>query len=292
MILFKKVLVLGSTGMLGHQVVNYLECHSDFIVFDISYRNKLRPDTVIIDAMNSSVLEEAIIKIEPDFIINCIGILVKGSRDEERAIYLNSYLPHQLKTICKNIGAKLIHISTDCVFSGSKGLYIESDIKDGQGVYARTKILGEIIDNTNVTLRTSIVGPELKNNGEGLFHYFMSNNNTISGFTKSIWSGVTTLELSKTIKWVIDNNVTGLHHVTNNCSINKYQLLTLFKKYSKKQNHITPIDGIVVNKSFLNTKKIIKYKILSYENMVEEMIENMKSDNKHYPYRRQNEHSE
>ncbi|MDB9933941.1 sugar nucleotide-binding protein, partial [Candidatus Thioglobus sp.] len=179
MSLKKKVLVLGSTGMLGHQVVNYLKDFGDFIIDDISYRNKLRKSTIILDAMDKSSLERAIVKLKPDFIINCIGILVNGSQNKERAIYLNAYLPHQLKTIAKNINSKLIHISTDCVFSGLKGQYIEADPRDGQDVYSQTKILGEVIDDTNLTLRTSIIGPELKNNGEGLFHWFMNQSGNI-----------------------------------------------------------------------------------------------------------------
>ena len=237
MTLKKKVLVLGSTGMLGHQVVNYLKDFGDFIIDDFSYRNKLRKSTIILDAMDKSSLERAILKLKPDFIINCIGILVNGSQNKERAIYLNAYLPHQLKTIAKNINSKLIHISTDCVFSGLKGQYIETDPRDGQDVYSQTKILGEVIDDTNLTLRTSIIGPELKNYGEGLFHWFMNQSDDISGYTKTIWSGVTTIELAKTIKWSIDNHIAGLYHVTNNSSISKHDLLKLFQKYTQKKIH-------------------------------------------------------
>ena len=275
MTLRKKVLILGSTGMLGHQVVNYLKGFSDFIVDDISYRNKLRMSTIIVDAMSKSVLEEAIVKLKPDFIINCIGILVKGSQDEERAIYLNAYLPHQLKTIAKNINSKLIHISTDCVFSGSRGQYIETDSRDGQGVYSQTKILGEIVDSVNLTLRTSIIGPELKNNGEGLFHWFMNQSSDVSGYTKAIWSGVTTIELAKAVKWSIDNNITGLYHVTNNSSISKYDLLQLFQKHTKKSIRIKSINGKYVDKSFIDTKLLMDYEIPSYEKMVVEMIDSI-----------------
>ena len=281
----KKILVLGSTGMLGHQIVNYLNGFSDFIVDDISYRNKLSESTEIVDATSKSVFEEAIVRLKPDFIINCIGILVKGSQDEERAVYLNAYLPHQLKKIAKIINSKLIHISTDCVFSGSKGQYIETDSRDGQGVYSQTKILGEIIDDINLTLRTSIIGPELKYNGEGLFHWFMNQSGDISGYTKAIWSGVTTIELAKTIKWAIDNNLTGLYHITNNTSISKYELLKLFQKYTKKEINIYPKDGIIVNKSLLDTRLIINYDIPSYEIMVKMMIENMMSYSSLYPYK-------
>jgi len=280
----KKILVLGSTGMLGHQVVKYLNDFDEFIVDDISYRNKLRKNTIIVDAMDKTALKVAIIKLKPNFIINCIGVLVNGSQNQEKAIYLNAYLPHQLKEISENINAKLIHISTDCVFSGSKGKYIETDFRDGKGVYSQTKILGEIIDDTNLTLRTSIIGPELKDNGEGLFHWFMNQSGSISGYTKSIWSGVTTVELAKAIKWSIDNNLTGLYHITNNTSISKYELLKLFQKYTKKEININLMDGKNSNKSFLDSRKIINYYIPSYDQMVKEMIERIKSNVSLYPY--------
>jgi len=281
----KKILVLGSTGMLGHQVVKYLNGFDEFRVDDIAYRNKLRKGTIIVDAMDKTALERIIVRLKPDFIINCIGILVNGSQNEKRAIYLNAYLPHQLKTIAKNINSKLIHISTDCVFSGSRGQYIETDSRDGQGIYSQTKILGEIIDDTDLTLRTSIIGPELKNNGDGLFHWFMNQSGDISGYTKTIWSGVTTIELAQIIKLTIDNNLTGLYHITNNKSICKYELLKLFQKYTNKEINIYPTDGSINNKSIIDTRKLINYEIPFYEIMVKEMVENMKSNKSLYPYK-------
>jgi len=268
-----KVLVLGSTGMLGHQVVNYLEKFDDLIVDDISYRNKLRKNTMIVDAMDKQALEEAIVQLKPNFIINCIGVLIKGSVDTGASIYLNAYLPHQLKGISKTINAKLINISTDCVFSGKDGQYIEADLRDGKGTYAQTKILGEVIDEDNLTLRTSIIGPELKRDGEGLFHWFMNQTGAISGYTKAIWSGVTTLELAKFIKWSIDNNITGIYHVTNNSSIDKFSLLKLFKKYTKKNVHIEPYDKVNIDKSFVDTRLLRDYEIPSYDQMISDLVD-------------------
>jgi len=210
--------------------------------------------------------------LKPDFIVNCIGILIHGSSNVENAIYLNAYLPHQLKKISKNIGAKLIHISTDCVFSGDKGGYIETDVKDGKGVYSQTKKLGEIEDDANLTLRTSIIGPELKNNGEGLFHWFMNQQGDITGFTRAIWSGVTTIELAKAVKWSIDNDITGLYHVTNNTSISKYDLLKLLQKYTKKDINIKSFSGKDVDKSFIDTRLLMDYEIPSYDQMISDMV--------------------
>ena len=281
----KRILVLGSTGMLGHQVFYYLKSFSGFIVYDISFRSKLTERTRIIDVKNILALESYIAELQPEYIINCIGILVTGSQDEGNAIYLNAFLPHKLAAIARTFNLKLIHISTDCVFSGSKGQYLETDLRDGRGVYAQTKILGEIVDDINLTLRTSIVGPELKSEGEGLFHWFMNQNGAINGYTKAIWSGVTTIELAKAVKWAIDQNITGLYHVTNNTSISKFELLKLFKKYTQKEIDINSTDGKAVDKSLLDTRGEINYQIPSYETMVMEMVEDMKSNANLYHYK-------
>jgi len=279
LVLKKKILVLGSTGMLGHQVVNYFLNFDDYDVIDIAFRSKLREKTIILDVTNKAAFEKIVTELKPDFIVNCIGVLIHGSSNVENAIYLNAYLPHQLKKISKNISAKLIHISTDCVFSGDEGGYVESDVKDGKGVYSQTKILGEIEDDANLTLRTSIIGPELKDNGEGLFHWFMSQQGDIDGFTRVVWSGVTTLELAKAIKWSIGGGITGLYHVTNNSSISKYELLKLFQKYTKKDIDIKPVDGNNVDKSFIDTRLLINYKIPPYDEMIADMV-SLIADNK------------
>lgn len=282
----KKVLVLGSTGMLGHQVVNYLSQFDEYEVVDISYRNKLRDSTIILDVTNRDLLEKTIVDIKPNFIVNCIGVLINGANsDIANAIYINAYLPHQLKNISENINAKLIHISTDCVFSGQRGKYVESDERDGKDTYAKTKGLGEVIDNKHVTLRTSIIGLELKTNGEGLFHWFMNQSGSINGFTKAIWSGVTTIELAKAVKWAIENDITGLYHVTNNKDINKYDLLNLFKKYTQKDIVINQVDGKKVDKSFIDTRKEMNYTIATYDKMIKNMVDLMKNNKLYAQYK-------
>lgn len=279
----KRVLVLGSTGMLGHQAVNYFLQFDDYEVFDISFRSKFRDETIILDVTHKQLFEETITEIKPDYIVNCIGALIGGANsDISNAIYINSYLPHQLKDVAKNINAKLVHISTDCVFSGKKGNYVEADKRDGKDTYAKTKALGEVIDDSNVTLRTSIIGPELKTNGEGLFHWFMTQEGTINGFKKAIWSGVTTLELARAIKWAIENDITGLYHITNNKSISKNDLLNLFKKYTKKNIEIIAVDGKEVNKSFLDTRCELNYMIPSYEDMIKDMVDLIKTNKELY----------
>jgi dTDP-4-dehydrorhamnose reductase len=281
----KRIMVLGSTGMLGHQVTNYFLSLDNYEVLNVSYKNKLNNDSIIINVFDLNLLEQFIHQIKPDFIVNCIGVLIGGSNDFENAIYINAYLPHKLKKIIDNLHSKLIHISTDCVFSGNKGNYHENDYKDGLGIYAQTKILGEIIDETNTTLRTSIIGPEIKENGEGLFHWFMNQKNNINGYQKEIWSGVSTIQLSKVIKCVIEKNITGLYHVTNNTSISKNDLLHLFNKYTNKNLIINPTQGKYSNKSLIDTRKNLGYLIPSYEEMVSEMVKNTRKYSNLYAYK-------
>jgi dTDP-4-dehydrorhamnose reductase len=272
-----KLLILGSSGMLGHKVYNYLKKNTNFILVNFSGSRKLNSETILIDARDQKKLIDSIEVMKPNFIVNCVGALIHNSNaDPEQAIYLNSLLPLMLERASDRIGSKLIHISTDCVFSGNKkSPYVENDPKDGSGLYAVTKGLGELIGGNSVTLRTSIVGPELKNNGEGLFNWFMNQSGNIDGYTKMMWSGVTTLELSKAIKWTIENEIKGIYHITNNQSISKHDLLRLFKLYTNKKIEIIPVKGNDLDKSFIDTRKLINYTIPSYDEMVREMVLDM-----------------
>lgn len=282
----KKVLILGSSGLIGHQIYNYLEKNSNYILSNISFKRKLNNYTILIDARNLRLLINQIEQINPDIIINCIGILIADSNnDPDSAKILNSVLPHKLDELTTKINAKLVHISTDCVFSGdNQNAYIETDLKDGRGIYAQTKALGEVINQKNLTLRTSVVGPELKSNGVELFHWFMMQKNNINGFTKAQWSGVTTLELAKAVKWALEYQITGLYHITNNKSISKNELLSIFKKYTKKNIIINPDDSLVINKIFIDTRKEINYQIPSYDQMINDMIIYIKENRAFYKH--------
>ena len=270
--------------MVGHLICKYLIDNSNFILFDIARSFKFRDKTNLFDVKNEKDFCEYIKLIKPEYIINCIGVLIRESNSNiENAIYINSYFPYILKKLASEINSKLIHISTDCVFSGRKGKYIESDLRDGNDTYAQTKILGEIQDNSNLTLRTSVIGPEIRDSGEGLFGWFMRQEGTIYGFKKVIWSGVTTLELAKVIKLSIDNELTGLYHVTNNLSISKYELLKLFKKFTQKNIEIKPFDEKSLDKSLIDTRLSLGYKIPSYDDMILEMTTFIKENKSMYP---------
>ena len=239
----KKILLLGGTGMAGHMIYYYLQNTNKYIIKNVVYRNKLTEDSIVVDVTDKAAVELIVRQENPDIIINCIGVLIKGSKEHpDNAIYINAYFPHLLKRISDNIDAKLIHISTDCVFSGKKGNYSESDFRDADDVYGRSKALGEIINNKDLTIRTSIIGPELKHNGEGLFHWFITQQGEVYGFKTAIWGGVTTLELAKAIDYAIENNTTGLVQLSNGIGINKYDLLMLFKKIWNKDIKINPYE--------------------------------------------------
>ena len=268
----KKILILGATGLIGHQVFLRLNANKNFVLSSFARQRKISDDTVLLDARNEHFLEKVIVDINPDVIVNCMGVLIaEANRDPENAIFLNAYIPQHLKNIANTLDAKLVHVSTDCVFSGKKGSYTEDDIRDADDTYGRTKALGEVTESPHVTLRTSVVGPEIKE-GEELFHWFMSQEGRIKGFTKSYWSGVTTLELAKAVEWVIEKDIQGLYHITNGIPINKYELLMLFKKYTNKEIEIESVEGKVTDKSFLDTRKEIDYAIPSYGKMISEMI--------------------
>ena len=276
----KTVLILGSSGLIGHQVYNYLKDNSDFSLSNISYKRKLNNETILLDARNEKSFFDQIRLIQPNYIVNCIGVLInRAERDPKSAIFLNAHLPHRLEKLANKINAKLIHMSTDCVFSGNKqSPYLETDERDGEDTYAKTKALGEVISENHLTIRTSVVGPEIINGSEELFHWFMNQSGIIEGFTKAIWSGVTTIELAKAIKWFIENNTTGLYHLTNGTPVNKYNLLHLFKNYTNKNIEIRKVEGIATNKSFIDTRKEINYLLPTYNQMISDMVTLIKNN--------------
>lgn len=259
--------------MLGHVLLNKLNESKAFQVYDITRNKEERINNFECDLTNFNSLFEIIKEIKPKYIVNCIGVLIKGSiKDPSNAILINSLLPHKLAKYSKTVGSKLIHISTDCVFDGSKGNYIETDNKTAQDIYGLSKSLGEINDDKNLTLRTSIIGPELKNNGEGLFSWFINQKGEVNGFTESIWGGVTTLELAEVIIKSINENYSGLIHITNGQPISKFDLLYLIKeKFNLTKIKLVSVPGKKSDKSLKTNYNY--FDIPTYEEMIAEMRE-------------------
>lgn len=265
-----RILVLGKTGMLGHVVYTYFKEQGNEV-----YGTTLEKGPLYYDAYtNMEGIEKIIEEVKPEVVINCIGILNQVcDTNKPLAIKLNSLLPHYMDSISEKYNFKFIHVSTDCVYEGTKGKYNESTPPDATSFYGRTKALGEVINNRNVTLRTSIVGPDANPKGIGLFQWFTNQERTVGGYTKVIWTGVTTIELAKQIEVAIENNLTGLNHVVNNDFISKHDLLVLFKKYFNKNIEITKNDTVVSEKTLVRTEASYKFNIPSYDQMIKEMQE-------------------
>lgn len=279
-----RYLVLGAGGMAGHMITSYLLEQGEY-VDGIARRQLEYCNTLILDVTELEQLEEIIINNKYDYVINCVGILNNDAEQHiDKAIIINSYLPHFLVKVTESLDTRVIHLSTDCVFSGKRGKYTEIDIPDGETIYDRTKALGEIKDNKNLTFRNSIIGPDVNSNGIGLFNWFMHQKGEIGGFEKSIWTGVTTLTLARAIHKASYSKLTGLYNLVNNEVINKYELLCLFKKYTGKQIEINKIDGIVHDKSLCRTRNDFEFVVPSYEDQIKEMCDWIRCHTKLYPH--------
>jgi len=266
----KKVVVLGSSGMAGHMVYKFLETTGKYNILGISRTQESGITSELFDIENDLVeCVKFLSKYKPDVIINCIGVLVKSSQDDPtRAIFTNSFWPHVLEDVSRELNARLIHISTDCVFDGKNGPYSETDWPTEKNWYGRSKALGEIVNDRDLTIRTSIIGPELKDDGTGLFEWFMQQTGEVSGFTNVMWNGITTLELAKQIYRILDTNLTGLYHLVTDVPISKGDLLVamqnIFGKTDVKIN--LTVNNNQRNKVLINNR-IDEYdpKIPTYE---------------------------
>lgn len=225
-----KICVLGSTGMLGHKMVERLRAHySSVIGLSREYGfNAAEPDSV----------NKALQVVGPDVIVNCVGYIKQRPQDLEESMRINYLLPHLLQ----RTGAYVIHFSTDCVFSGKRGWYTEQDPTDPEDAYGKTKALGEIGTEENfLTLRTSIIGRELRNH-HGLLDWFLSlpSGATVKGFTQAIWSGVTTNWLADTVAKLLDGpRLSGLYQVAAP-PVSKFHLLQMFEAVYNREIWITP----------------------------------------------------
>jgi dTDP-4-dehydrorhamnose reductase len=267
-----KVLILGGTGMAGRMMKEYFMQKPIYDVFYTS-RDLQDKDSIYLDVTDLKSVENVIDALRPDIAINCIGILNEAAiSDPMMALQVNGLLPHQLVKLMERHQGKVIHFSTDCVFLGTKGDYTEDEIPDGVSVYARSKRWGEILSDKHTTIRTSIIGPELKKNGIGLFLWFMKQSGVIKGYEKVLWNGVTTLELAKATEQMIEQNITGLYHLGSEQKISKYSLLKLLQEIFEKDDvTIIPDSNIVLDRTIINTRTDFRYQIPSYKEMLIEL---------------------
>ncbi|QXU41671.1 SDR family oxidoreductase [Pedobacter sp. D749] len=268
----KRILIIGVKGMAGHMIYNFFNEINSYDVYGLARNIRQNDKLFNIDVSDLNLLSSILLDHQFDYIVNCIGILNKDAEDNpSKAIWFNSYFPHYLEEVTKKNNTKIIHISTDCVFSGKRGAYTENDVKDGMGFYAQSKALGELNNNKDITIRTSIIGPELNENGIGLFHWFMSQpkESKLNGFRKAYWSGLTTLELSKVIVEVINQDITGLIQVAPKTKIDKYNLIALFNAiYRDNKISIEPKDDYHIDKSLITIRTDFDYIVPNYQEML------------------------
>lgn len=280
-----KVLILGATGMLGYSLFSNLSDYGGLDVFgtvrnlngkeaffDKKYQSKIFQN---IDIDNIDALSQVLDKLKPDVVINCVGLIKqhKVAKQHVNAISINSLLPHQLAAICDPLGIKLIHFSTDCVFSGSKGNYSESDVPDAQDLYGKSKCLGEVTYEPHLTIRTSIIGHELTSN-LSLVDWFLNQSDSVDGFSKAIFSGIPTCFIAKVIAMNIlpKKNISGLYHLSA-APIDKYSLLELVASIYQKKIEIGDSTAFVIDRS-LNSNKLrseANIDIPSWAELVREM---------------------
>jgi dTDP-4-dehydrorhamnose reductase len=260
-----KVLVLGASGMLGNAVFRlFRESNGYEVIGTVRHERSKRffAETQQlalvsgVDVENIDSLMRVIGDTKPDMVINCIGLVKQLAEAEDplAAIPINSLLPHRIARLCAVAGARFVHMSTDCVYSGAKGMYSESDQSDAKDLYGRSKFLGEVDYPNAITLRTSIIGHEL-DGARSLVGWFLSQSGSVRGFKKAIFSGLPTVEIARLIRdYVIPNpNLHGLYHVSAN-PINKYDLLRLVADAYGKSINIAPDESLVIDRS-LNSSR-------------------------------------
>lgn len=280
----KKVVVLGAAGMAGHIMKRYLSDQPEWSVVGLA-RNPTPFTDEVVDVTDFNDLEASLARHQPDYVVNCIGVLVqKSASDMANAVLINSYLPHFLASLGRSMGFRLVHISTDCVFSGKDGGYSETSFRDGDDNYARTKALGEVVNDRDLTIRTSIIGPELKTDGTGLLDWFFKQNGEIKGYSQAFWSGVTTLELAKATHAFLKQDVSGLYNLCPKTKINKFDLLRLFAETWNKDISILPYDGYRVDKSLVCTRTDFDYAVPDYPVMLAELKTWMENHSEYYPH--------
>lgn len=267
----KNVLILGSTGMLGTSVEKVIKKEKFYNVFSTSTKED---DKIKYDVLKDDLYKTFSSLPKIDYIVNCIGVIKPFVKNKEKeTVYINSYFPYLLSEFSKKNGSKLIHITTDCVFSGKDGLYDENSTHDAEDFYGKSKSLGEPQDC--MVIRTSIIGEE-KYNKVSLIEWFKSmKGKEVNGFTNHYWNGVTTTQYANWIKEIIDRELyeEGLFHLYSN-DVTKWDMLQIFnKKFNDNTTSINPIEANVkIDRRLRTTKELLdKLTTKSFQEMINEM---------------------
>lgn len=259
-----KVLVIGATGMLGYSIFSNLSELSNLDVYGtvrsvngvehfFSSTDKLIPN---VDVKDFATLERTVLDTKPDVVINCIGLIKQHdvSKQHVEAIEINALLPHKIAQLCDSIQARLVHFSTDCVFDGKTGSYLESDLPTATDLYGKSKCLGEVDYGKHVTLRTSIIGHELKSS-VSLIDWFLSQEGSVKGFSKAVFSGLPTVYVAKVLaNYVLPNpSLSGLYQLSVD-PIDKFSLISKVADVYSKKIEIEKFEDFVMDRSLNSTK--------------------------------------
>jgi dTDP-4-dehydrorhamnose reductase len=279
-----RILILGGDGMLGQQLYRHFSrAHEVRVTLrqDLAAYHQVCPlfnernAYAGIDVRSFERLVEVISDFRPDTVLNAVGIVKQRSTSKESipSIEINALLPHRLAVLCSAIGARLVHYSTDCVFSGNKGNYLETAPSDAEDLYGKSKFLGEVRESNCVTLRSSIIGRELSRK-TSLFEWFLSQSGTVKGFTRAIYTGFTTLEMSRITEMLLLTypDAHGVYQVSSE-PINKYELLLLFREKLNKEIEIVPDESFVCDRSLDSARfrSEFHYTPPTWSTMIEEL---------------------
>jgi dTDP-4-dehydrorhamnose reductase len=283
-----RILILGGDGMLGHQLFKYLRVKHDV---KVTLRQNLKVYKKFelfndensycgLDIRNLKRLKEVLNDYHPEAVVNAIGIVKQRPEANESipSLEINALFPHRLALMCKEFGIWVLHLSTDCVFSGKKGNYTESDPSDADELYGRTKFLGEISEKHCLTLRTSIIGRELTRK-KNLLEWFLAQKDEVKGYKNVFFSGFTTLELSRIIEKIIKNHpdVDGIYHVSSEPS-SKYDLLNRIREKLNLSINVIPDEEIICDRSLDSSRfrKKFQYEPPSWEEMIDELCNDIR----------------
>lgn len=267
-----KIFILGSNGVVGHAVAQYFKESGHELYF--GYDLNLDPNLpgMVGQYYDAQHLKKVIDEIQLDAVINCTAIVNQAAEDDKAgAAFLNSYLPHLLESITANTKTVVVHRSTDCIFSGAKGQYTLKDAPDAKSFYARTKAVGELVNDKDITIRVSLIGPAMDEEDGSLLNWFLQQRGDVKGFANAIWTGLTTLEYAKTIERLLQQKAHGLFQAAPDESISKYDLLRLFEKYFPKARNIVRVENARVDKSLVPYWGDNDIHIQSYEAQIAEM---------------------
>lgn len=281
-----KIVVFGATGMAGHVIATHLRGQGHDVL-PVGGRTALEPGAPKVDVTHQQELLEFLsAHADADIIVNCVGILIEASQKEPAlAAYANGYFPHLLESAARETSTRILHLSTDCVYAGTKAPYRETDPYDGESFYDRSKALGELKNSKDLTFRMSIIGPDLRPDGVGLFNWFMAQRGTIRGFTEAIWNGVTTIELARGIEAAIHQGLSGLYHLVPEGNISKFDLLNLMKAEFGRDDLVIEADHRPApNKTLANTRKGFDFSVSPYSQQIREMRQWIDEHREYYPH--------